>query len=280
MPVVARMSQPKKHTRVTRTALILAAGTGARLMPLTSNTHKCLTEVSGIPILERLVVDLVDRGFEKLVVVLGHLGEQIQKFLAPYSSRLQIEYVTNPIYRTTNNIYSLWLARSLISEPFVLIECDLVFEPQLFDQMCEPDRMAISHLLPWMNGTMVELDANQRVSKICVNPRDQGTQPRYKTVNINSFSLETWSKVAKRLSEYVCQGRVNEYYEVVFAELVDEGAISLDVGFFDTDKWHEIDTLKDLEAAEKLFPAAPGYFVSEIAAQVGPFLPKNRYGVS
>ena len=66
-------------TKVT-TALLLAAGVGTRLHPLTLDVPKCLTEVGGIPILERLVNNLRAQGFERLVVVIGHLGSRIQEF--------------------------------------------------------------------------------------------------------------------------------------------------------------------------------------------------------
>jgi choline kinase len=101
------------------TALLLAAGTGSRLQPLTLDAPKCLTEVGGIPILERLVNNLRAQGFTRLVVVIGHLGDRIQEFLQQHAADMQVDYVINPDYRTTNNIYSLWLARQQIREPFL-----------------------------------------------------------------------------------------------------------------------------------------------------------------
>jgi len=92
------------------TALLLAAGTGIRLQPLTLTVPKCLTEVGGVPILERLVNNLKAQGFERLIVVIGHLGDQIQEFLQQHSDDMRIDYIINPDYRTSNNIYSLWLA--------------------------------------------------------------------------------------------------------------------------------------------------------------------------
>ena len=120
----------RNSDRVT-TALLLAAGTGSRLQPLTDDAPKCLTEVNGTTILERLVDGLRQQGFKRLVVVVGYLGESIREFLADHAAGLTVDYVTSSRYRTTNNLYSLWLARKEIHEPFLLVECDLVFDASL-----------------------------------------------------------------------------------------------------------------------------------------------------
>ena len=81
-------------------------------------------------------------------MVIGHLGDHIQEFLQHHADNMQIDYVINPDYRTTNNIYSLWLARQQIREPFLLVESDLVFEASMLDDMLQPGKMAISRILP------------------------------------------------------------------------------------------------------------------------------------
>lgn len=140
------------HVRTT-TALLLAAGTGSRLRPLTTNAPKYLTEVGGLPILERLVDNLRDLGIERLVVVVGHLGDRIRDFLKDKASDMQVDYIASPEYRTTNNIYSLWLARDRIREPFLLLESDLVFDASMLEDMLQPDKIAVSRIRSWMNGT-------------------------------------------------------------------------------------------------------------------------------
>ena len=113
------------------TALLLAAGAGTRLQPLTDNSPKCLTEVHGIPILKRLVSCLVEEGFRRLVVVVGYRDGQIRDYLERNACGLVIDFVDCRKFATTNNIYSLWLARDEIREPFVLIESDLIFDSHL-----------------------------------------------------------------------------------------------------------------------------------------------------
>lgn len=239
-------------TRVT-TALLLAAGTGTRLRPLTLDAPKCLTEVGGIPILERLVDNLRVQGFERLIVVIGHLGDRIQEFLQQYAGELQIDYVISQDYRTTNNLYSLWLAREQIRESFLLVESDLIFEASMLDDMLQPGRMAISRILPWMNGTTVELGVDQRVSAFRMRGELCEDVHQYKTVNLYSISLDSWKRIEERLGRYVAAGRLGEYYEATFADMVADGTLCFDAVFFDPDRWYEIDTREDLRAAENLF---------------------------
>jgi choline kinase len=236
-----------------RTALLLAAGTGSRLQPLTEDSPKCLTEVNETTILERLVRGLCAWEFERLVVVVGHLDNCVRDFLESSAIGLDIEYVRSEKYRTTNNIYSLWTARHAIQEPFLLLECDLVFDDVLLGDMLEPDRIAVSRILPWMNGTTVSLDHSDQVLRFHMSEDLPADRVIYKTVNMYSFSRSSWQRITQRLEQYVSAGRVNSYYETVFAEMVAEGDLSFEAVFFDDQRWYEIDTLEDLHKAEGLF---------------------------
>jgi CTP:phosphocholine cytidylyltransferase-like protein len=73
-------------------------------------------------------------------------------------------------------------------------------------------------------------------------------------VNIYSFSLSTWRAIVKRLDQYINMGSVNCYYEAVFAEMIANKTMSLESVSFDAKPWYEIDNIKDLAEAEKLFP--------------------------
>jgi hypothetical protein len=84
-------------------------------------------------------------------------------------------------------------------------------------------------------------------------PCEHGT---YKTVNICSLSADTWSRVLARLERVIANGGMNEYYEVVFAEMIYDGSLSLDCVLFDADRWYEVDRLEDVVGAERM---AGGY---------------------
>lgn len=243
------------HSERPTTALLLAAGMGSRLSPLTDSTAKCLVGLSGVSILERLIRTLHASGFKRLVVVIGHESDSIQDYLGDRAGAIEISYVVSTCYRTTNNIYSLWLARDVIDEPVLLIESDLVFDGALLDEMLRPDSIAVSRQLPWMNGTTVTLDRRDGVSAFCLGEMSRPDATHYKTVNIYSFTRETWRSIAERLDRYVAAKRTGDYYESVFAEMIADGSLSLSPVLFEANSWYEVDTLEDLAAAELLFPS-------------------------
>jgi choline kinase len=247
-----------KGNRVT-TALLLAAGSGNRLQPLTDSIPKCLIEINGRPILERLIDNLCDNGFKRLVIVVGYMHHCIRRFVNEYAGDLTIEFITNPLYQTTNNIYSLWLARNKIQESFLLVESDLVFESSQLEGLLYPNKIAISRMQPWMNGTTITIDSLNRVQAFGMGGNGYTEITRYKTVNIYSLSDSTWRKVVERLELHISSGKVNEYYEVVFKEMIADGSLSMDGVFFDPERWYEIDTPADLANAERILEETDTY---------------------
>lgn len=238
------------------TALLLAAGTGSRLYPLTKDAPKCLTLVNEMSILERLIINLKKQGFKRLVIVTGYKKECIVDYLVNQTVGLNIEYIHNPLYNTTNNIYSLWMARTIINESFVLLESDLVLETSLLTKMLYPDRIAVAKMQPWLNGTTVTINHQNIVTKFKEGTIETYTDTRYKTVNIYSFSLSSWSAIIKKMNQFISEGSVNCYYEIVFSKMVDDNKLFFEAVSFDEKPWYEIDTIKDLVEAEKLFPIA------------------------
>ncbi len=244
------------------TALLLAAGTGSRLYPLTQKSPKCLTLVNDRSFLERLVINLQQQGFKRLVVITGHQEHCIREFLPAISGKLKIEFVYSSLYKTTNNIYSLWMARDIIKESFMLVEGDLIFDVSLLDDMIYPDRMAVAKILPWMNGTTVTIDHNQKIKSFYKNTNaDNVKETKYKTVNIYSFSLASWRAIVEKLNQHIAANKVNSYYEKVFGEMVSDKHLSLRAVDFNNNYWYEVDTLEDLDEAKKLFPAEIEEFV-------------------
>jgi len=246
-----RIIYPSLKNEQVRTALLLAAGTGSRLAPLTDTSPKCLVTVNEISILERLIDSLQEHNFNRLVIVVGYQADCIRNFLGTRSGGIEITYIVSPLYKTTNNIYSLWLARKVIDESFLLIESDLVFDPKMLKGMLYPDRIAVGKSHPWMNGTTVTINNSQKVDAFHCDAHKHDDN-HYKTVNIYSLSSVTWQLVQERLEWHISNNLVNGYYETVFADMVDEGSLSFTPVFFDSNRWYEIDTIADLRIAEQM----------------------------
>jgi len=216
-------------------------------------------------ILERMTASLNLHGFKRLVVVTGYLENHIRDFLGNQVGDMKIDYVFSPLYETTNNIYSLWMARKVINEPFLLLESDLVFDISLLGSMLYPDRMAVAKMKPWMNGTSVTINQAQQVKAFWADNADSFGETKYKTVNIYSISRDSWCGISKKLDEHIKAGKVNGYYETVFAEMIAEGSLNFKSVSFDGKPWYEIDTIEDLVKAEKLFLAG-NYTIKKTAA--------------
>src|SRR5664279_2375269 len=253
------LPDPASDRAPVRTALLLAAGLGSRLAPLTDALPKCLVAMSGVPILERLVHALDGHGFERLVIVTGYKAETLRAYLGESFGGIAVEYLLSPLFETTNNIYSLWLAQQLIDEPFLLVESDVVFDEQLLAPLLEPGRIAVSRQLPWMGGTTVTLDQDGNVDAFYPPPpgvygqhcTDAG---HFMAVNICSLARDTWGEVSERLDSHVAAGQTGSFYESVLEEMAAAGSMAPAAVIFPAERWYEIDTPADLTAAELVFP--------------------------
>jgi choline kinase len=235
-----------------RTAVILAAGQGLRLRPLTDQRPKCLVEVNGLSLLSRQVESLEAAGFERLVLVTGYESERVMRHVARLGTSLDVVFVHNEQYATTNNVFSLWLVRKHVDEGFVLVESDLLFEPESMSAFRYPNRIALDRYQPDIhNGTTVELSESGTVSCMHVaTPPGTWGADLFKTVNITSLSDETWARLHHHLDMIVSSGSTGVYYETALKTLIEEDGFRFDSVDFSTYWWDEIDTAEDLARVE------------------------------
>ena len=120
-------------------AIILAAGMGKRLKDLTQNNTKCMVEVNGEKLIDRVLRQLDKHNLSKIVLVVGYEGQKLIDHINTLTDiNTKIEFVDNPIYDKTNNIYSLWLAKDyLLNEDTILLESDLIFEDSVLDVLLD-----------------------------------------------------------------------------------------------------------------------------------------------
>jgi choline kinase len=242
-------------------AIILAAGMGTRLRPITLSAPKCLVPVNAKPILEHQLEALSTVGVRDVIIVVGYLSELVSDRYGTRYGDMNIHYVQNHIYDRTNNIYSLWLARQHLDNQALLLEGDLVFEPGLLQRLAqapERDVAIVERFQPSMDGTVIQADG--RWASRMVLKAHQGDDFDYasalKTVNIYKLSQESLQcKIVPQLDFQVAKERHDLYYEAVFADLISQGSLRLAVLCAAPDKWVEIDTLEDLQAAKNLFGA-------------------------
>jgi choline kinase len=121
-------------------AVILAAGIGSRLSPLTDTSAKCLLSVGGSVILERMIRNCLSCGLSQFVIVLGHRADEIKQFVDKTFRGIRVTYVINERYRETNTGYSLMLASGAIGgAEFIKFDADVVFDVKILRQLVDSD---------------------------------------------------------------------------------------------------------------------------------------------
>lgn len=148
-------------------AMILAAGMGKRLGKFTQNQAKCMVKVGGMTLLERNVEAIKRAGINRLIMVVGYEAEKLIKYIQKNITGIEIEFVLNNDYASTNNIYFLYLAKEhLAKDDTILIESDIIFEPHILADMVnsqEKNLVAVAKYKHWMDGTVTLLNENNEI---------------------------------------------------------------------------------------------------------------------
>lgn len=241
-------------------AIILAAGMGKRLGEYTKDNTKCMVPVNGTTLIDRMLQQLSKLSLQRVVIVVGYEREKLMKYLGQQQHGLKIEYIENPIYDRTNNIYSLALAKEKMQEDdTILLESDLIFDDgmlQLLVQNPFPNLALVAKYETWMDGTMVCIDNDCNIVNFVTKAAFDynNVDSYYKTVNIYKFSREfSCNKYVPFLEAYSKSVGNNEYYENVLRIISFLNSHDLKALPITTEKWYEIDDKQDLDIAEALF---------------------------
>ena len=241
-------------------AIILAAGMGKRLKELTKNNTKCMVEVNGVTLIDRMLHQIERQHVSRIVIVVGYEGQKLIDYIGTLDIKTPVVFIDNPIYDKTNNIYSLALAKEwLCKEDTLLFESDLIIEDSALDALVSDPRETLALVdkyEPWMDGTCVKLDDNDQIvefvpgKKISFDELDE----YYKTVNIYKFSKDfSASHYVPFLEAYQSALGLNEYYEQVLKVIAMIDSPVIKAKRLTGQKWYEIDDVQDLDIAETLF---------------------------
>lgn len=248
---------------------------GKRLKELTDNNTKCMVEVNGVKLIDRMLGQLSKLGLSKTVLVIGYQGQKLRDYVGTSVNGMPIEYIDNPIYDKTNNIYSLALASDeLLKDATLLLESDLIFEDAVLQKVMNdphPNVACVDAFKSWMDGTVVTLGEDNAIKQFI--PKREFVYAEipsyYKTVNIYKFSREfSESHYVPFLKAYSQALGNNEYYEQVLRviALIDKPVMyALPLS---GEKWYEIDDLQDLDIAESMF-CPPEEQIKKLSSRYG-----------
>lgn len=257
-------------------AIILAAGMGKRLKDLTQDNTKCMVKVNGVSLIDRMLHQIEKFNLSKIVIVVGYEGQKLIDYISTLGISTPIEYVNNPIYDKTNNIYSLALAKEhLCQDDTLLFESDLIFEDSVIQVLLDDERETLALVdkyESWMDGTCVKLGDDDSIEAFVPGKKFKYSDIKdyYKTVNIYKFSKHfSQTHYVPFLDAYQEALGVNEYYEQVLRVITMLDDPEIKAKKLTGQLWYEIDDIQDLDIAESMFVADEDERVSMLQGRYG-----------
>ena len=232
--------------------VILAAGAGSRLKPLTDHMPKCLLKVGVKSILEMTIENLLATNNSEIIIVTGYLENKIREFIRERFPYLQITYIYNKLYASTNNIYSLWLAKDeVLGNDMMMLDSDIVFDERIISKLQNSgykNCLALKRHEVHDEEIKVKTDAHGCVIEI--GKEVNVSQAEGESIGIEMFGKEALTELYFILDrKVVTEKEVNQFYEAAFQELSDNNLFIVDTTEYFC---MEIDTEEDLKIAEGL----------------------------
>ncbi|MEM1673026.1 MAG: phosphocholine cytidylyltransferase family protein [Archaeoglobaceae archaeon] len=242
-------------------SIILAAGMGSRLRPLTFSVPKCLVPVADKPILEYQINALSRAGIKDITIVIGYLGDLVISFVRKWmqeneNNQVNVSFIENPFHRTTNNMYSLYLARNeFYGRSFILLNGDVVLSEEIIRNLVlnkENDLVCVDTSVFFEESMKVTIDENGYISNIS---KSISREMAYGvSIDVYKFSDESSKLLLDMVVQIVEQEKnLREWTEVAMQRLFYERKLKMRPYDIKGLKWFEVDTPEDLEAANVLF---------------------------
>lgn len=243
---------PRSLTVTVSDAVVLVAGTGSRLRPLTNDRPKCLVEVGGRTILARLLDRLASAGITRAVLATGHRADALGAHFERHPSPLALELVSNERFATTNNAYSLFTTRAAMGgHGFLLCDGDVLLGPGVVERLLEDE--ADNALLVERRADMGEeemkavVDSNLRVTALAKTIRPDAAFGE--SIGVQRVGEASAPALWNTLAEMMASGGEGQYYEAAFQRMIDAG-IPFAAVPVTGEEWIEVDDVADLERAE------------------------------
>lgn len=234
-------------------AVILAAGRGGRLQGVIGERPKCLARIGDRTLLDRQISALQCAGIDRITVVAGYGIEHVQR-ACPHT----VEIVHNARYASTNSLYSLWLARDLLAEGFVVLNCDVLFHPQMLDDLLHArcaDALLVASRADGLPYGEEEMKVRIRRGLVTAIAKTlDADECDAENVGIARFGADGASALVDTMTRIVGAGQVREWLPRAFADFAAERPLrAIDTRGY---PWIEIDFPEDYwRACSDVLPA-------------------------
>lgn len=231
-------------------ALILAAGLGSRLAPITNDRPKSMVPVNGMPILKKQINNLIENNISDITIITGYKSEVIENFVKEFYPTIKI--INSIDYKTTNNMYSAYLARDyMIDSDFLMMNADVFYDSSVLKSLIdfEYQNAVVTDIGNYNEESMKVIEENGvliEISKQISKDDALGT-----SIDVYKFSKEAGEIFFNKCKEYIEEkNELNLWSEIALNDCFKEinfKACPLN------GRWLEIDNLEDLKSAEELF---------------------------
>jgi choline kinase len=232
-------------------AVILNAGEGKRLRPLTSLKPKCLLKLNNATILEHQLINLARCGIRDVVMVVGYHESQIVEEIKNKDFNLKIKFIKNPIYYKTNTVYSLWLAMEHMKDDFVYINGDVVFYKEVLERLLKSHYdtcIAVEKKQVSEEEVKVRLVSNlvKAIGKDLKLSKAHG-----EFIGIARFSKRFNHLLIENLNKVVKEGGIDEFFEVALDRALKHYRVyAVDISDL---LCVEVDNLEDFNKAKRIY---------------------------
>ncbi len=231
-------------------SIILAAGLGTRLRPITERKAKCMVNVAGKSILQHQIEAYLAAGIEEVIVVAGYMGEPVEYFCSKYK---QVSVIQNPDFATTNNMYSLSLALKTgdFSTGFILSNGDVVYDPEIIQQLANaPGSLIVSEKDSYTLESMKIIVEEERITDISKQVKE--TEAYGNSIDLYKFDEHTAQPFIDTVEQSL-KTNTNEWAEVALQRAIQTNVITMAPFDIAGRDWVEIDNYDDLADADFRF---------------------------
>ena len=237
-------------------AVILSAGQGRRLLPLTKNSPKCLLPISGKPIIEWQIDALLTAGIKEIIIVTGFQTRLVEELLQRrYPDHKQIRTLFNPFFEVADNLASCWVARSVMDGNFLLLNGDTIFDVSLLKQVLESEPAPITLSIDYKkvydaDDMKVQLDNKGLVKHVNKTlPEDQIDAESIGLIYFRSNGPILFRDAVEDALRYPTE--LKSWYLTIIDKLAGKNLVN--VCAISGHRWCEIDYSSDLTKAQELF---------------------------
>lgn len=237
-------------------AIILLAGMGSRLRPLTDNLHKALLSIQGKTILERQIAQLTRCGISRLHLVLGYREQDICDFVTKNFSDLNVQFHRNEIYEKTNTGYSLYLVLKTMTESFLLLDGDVLLHNKLVEALCvdTTDNLLLCETDPAkLDAEAVKARLSNSGEIVEIGKPISLEKAHGESIGVGLYQKDWATALKSQLEKSLKdESNWNWYYEDAMQELLsnEQAPSPLKIVSTGDHAWVEVDDFQDLERAK------------------------------